>query len=479
MTVALQEPVFGAETEALVLAAFRRTAASVPAYRALLDEHDVRAEQVTGLESFTRLCPILSKSNTFDRFPLDRLSVGGAFGDIGDVLTSSGHGGRFSFGVITRAEMSTNAALIDRAFDDAFGVKARKTLAINCLPMGVGFSSECMTVATTSVREDMAVALVEKFGRYYQQIVLCGDPLFMKRFVDYARDRGVDWSRYRVNVIIGEEIFGERFREYLAASLGLHPDRPSQGYVMSSFGVGELGLHLAYETPATIAVRRAARAHPAFARDLLGAGVGDDTFLPMIFTFNPGRTFLEVVAPDDDGYGRMTTTMLDPAATLPLLRYQAGDVIRLLDRTQVLAAARRHDVTLEADLPAALLALRGREKEALPNGSHVGFYKDALYADPRMARLLTGACRTIFSDGGFTMHVQLAPSQVPLGGLEQSILDAIPPSRRPARLALWPYGRFPFGMSLDYERKFTYFVDGEPEPDAADFAGRTDGPNLA
>jgi phenylacetate-CoA ligase len=477
MTIALQAPAFGTETEALVLAAFRRAAASVPAYRTLLDEHDIRAAQVTSLASFSRLCPLLSKRNTFDRFALDRLSVGGALTDVGDVLTSSGHGGRFSFGVITRAEMSANAGLIDRAFDDAFGVKTRKTLAINCLPMGVGFSSECMTVATISVREDMAVALVEAFGRYYEQIVLCGDPMFMKRFVDYARDRGVDWSRYRVNVIIGEEIFGEQFRDYLAASLGLHPDRPSQGYIMSSFGVGELGLHLAYETPATIALRRAARAHPAFARELLGAGVGDETCLPMIFTFNPGRTFLEVIAPDGDGYGRMTTTLLDPAATLPLLRYQAGDVIRLLDRTQVMAAARRHDVTLEADLPAALLALRGREKEALPNGSHVGFYKDALYADPRMARLLTGACRTIFSDGGFTLHVQLAPQQVPLGAVEESILHAIPPSRRPARLVLWPYARFPFGMSLDYERKFTYFVDGEREPDAADVTGGTAGPN--
>ena len=72
----------------------------------------------------------------------------------------------------------------------------------------------------------MAVALVETFGHYFEQIVLCGDPMFLKRLTDYARDRGVDWSRYRVNVIIGEEIFGERFREYLAASLGLHPDRP-------------------------------------------------------------------------------------------------------------------------------------------------------------------------------------------------------------------------------------------------------------
>ena len=38
--------------------------------------------------------------------------------------------------------------------------------------MGVIFSSDRMTVATTSVREDMAVALVEKFGHHYDQIVL-------------------------------------------------------------------------------------------------------------------------------------------------------------------------------------------------------------------------------------------------------------------------------------------------------------------
>ena len=75
-----------------------------------------------------------------------------------------------------------------------------------------------------------------------------------------------------MNVIIGEEIFGEHFRGYLAACLGLNVDRPDQGYIMSSFGVGELGLHLCYETPATIGLRRASfrqsgvRARPARCR---------------------------------------------------------------------------------------------------------------------------------------------------------------------------------------------------------------------
>jgi phenylacetate-CoA ligase len=472
MTVAPQGSVFGAETAALVLAEFQRVAADVPAYRTLLEEQGVRVEQVTSLEAFSRLCPLLSKDNTFDRFTLDRLSVGGALTDVADVLTSSGHGGRFSFGVISRAQVSANAGHIDRAFDEAFGVKTRKTLTINCLPMGVGFSSECMTVATTSVREDMAVALVEAFGHHFEQIVLCGDPLFMKRFADYASDRGVDWSRYRVNVIIGEEIFGERFREYLAASLGLQPDRPSLGYIMSSFGVGELGLHLAYETPASIGLRRAARAHPAFACEVFGGRSGDETSLPMVFAFDPSRTFLEVVEPDSDGYGLMTATMLGAGRSVPLPRYQTGDVIRLLDHAQVTEAARRHDVTLDANLPLALLALRGRVREALPNGSHVGFYKDVLYADRGTARLLTGACRTIFSDGQFTLHVQLAPLQVPLPAVDESILRAMPLPLRPSRLVLWPYARFPFGMSLDYERKFTYFVDGEQEPDEAGLSGR-------
>ena len=130
---------FAPTTEDRVLSEFRRAAADVPAYRALLDEEGVRASDVRDLASFSRLCPLLSKKNTFDRFPLDELSVGGQLLAVADVLTSSGHGGRFSFGVITRKEASAAAQFIDQAFDDAFCVNARKTLAINCLPMGVGF----------------------------------------------------------------------------------------------------------------------------------------------------------------------------------------------------------------------------------------------------------------------------------------------------------------------------------------------------
>lgn len=404
-----------------LLGEFHRAAEHVPAYRTLLAEAHVRAIDVRDVWAFSALCPVLSKANTFDRFPLASLCAGGEPRDVAEVLTSSGHGGRFSFGVISRAEAASSGAFVDAALDPPYQVRTRKTLAINCLPMGVVVSSQCMTVATTSVREDMAVALVKTFGAGYEQIVLIGDPLFMKRLLDHAAEQAVDWRQHRVNAIVGEETFGEHFRRYVETSLG--------GQVLSSFGVAELGLHLCFETAETVAF---ARSRPASA---------PGSWPPMILSFNPERTYIEIVNPDAHGYGRLTISMLDPNRQIPMLRYQTGDVARLLDGDRI--------------------ALRGRAREALPNGAQVGLYKDALYANPELARRLTGATRLLFSGGRFTMHVQLVKGQQAAPVFERGLLGEIPADVRPSRVVLWPYAQFPFGMGLDYERKFSYFVPEE------------------
>ena len=62
------------------------------------------------------------------------------------------------------------------------------------------------------------------------------------------------------------------------------------------------------------------------------------------------------------------------------------------------------------------------------------------------------------------MHVQLVRSVQPSPALEQELLREIPGDVRPSRLTLWEYAQFPFGMSLDYERKFQHYVPGEVEP---------------
>ena len=52
----------------------------------------------------------------------------------------------------------------------------------------------------------------------------------------------------------------------------------------------------------------------------------------------------------------------------------------------------------------------------------------------------------------------------PEPAVEQIFLRQLPVPARPIRLVLWPYARFPFGMCLDYERKFSHYVPGETNP---------------
>ena len=426
----------------------------VPAYRLLLTEAGVDPAAIVDAASYSARCPILTKANTFDRFSIEQLCVPGMMADLADVLTSSGYGGRFSFGLSTRQQHAETAGLLDCAFDDAFQVKTRKTLAINCLPMGVTFSSHVMTVATTSVREDMAVALMKSFGSHYEQIMIVSDPLFVRRLLDHADEQGLDWGQFRVVMMLGEEIFGESFRTYVAGRLGLDVDRADTGRIVSSFGVGELGLHLCYETPATIALRRAALRCPTLAEGLFGESGG----APAILAYNTQRTLIESIDCDSSGYGWLTISMLDDSLPVPLPRYQTGDMVRLIDPKSVAAHLQRSGLSLPGDLPDALLVLRGRGKDRLPDGTHVADYKDALYVHSEVADRLTGAFRLSATSEGPRMHVQLARGAVTDDAFERRLKAALRIGTADVAVIVSSYAAFPYGMGLDYERKFAYYA---------------------
>jgi phenylacetate-CoA ligase len=447
------DPVAGAA----LLDTFQAVVARMPWYRTLLAEAGVSPHEIASAEDIVRRCPRLSKQNTFERFRLQDLAAGTPLPALASVLTSSGHGGRFSFGLATRGQDAAAAEAIDHALDAAFAVRTRPTLAVNCLPMGVTFASRCMTVATTSVREDMALALIEAFGPAYAQVLLVADPLFLKRLTDVAARQGFDWHRHRMQVVVGEEVFGEHFRTCMAQHLGLALDDPEGGWLMSSMGVGELGLHLCYETRATVALRRRLATHAGCAQALLGpASALQGT--PMCFTYDTRRIHVEVDRPDPDGFGRLLVSMLDPDLPVPLLRYETGDVGRLVAPRAVQALLDAHGLEGAHDLPSPLLLLRGRARERLPNGAHVGVYKDAIYADASVARHLTGAVRLTADGSALTMHVQLVPDAAPPPNLRAVVDAALPEAARPAAVEVWPYAAFPFGMTLDYERKFVSWL---------------------
>ena len=149
---------------------------------------------------------------------------------------------------------------------------------------------------------------------------------------------------------------------------------------MSSFGVGELGLHLLFETPATIALRRAVAADPA---SPASSGVRDGVRspVPMFFSHHPSRTFLEIVDPDPGGLRPSDDLDARPGAANPAAALSAGGSRAPPAGRSRRRRAARSRLAGAADLPPVLVALEGRERERLPDGSHVAVYKDALYAD--------------------------------------------------------------------------------------------------
>lgn len=443
-------------SERRVLRAFHRAAVHVPAYRQILAEAGVHPKQITSLGAFSSLCPVLDKEATFARFSMGEFCRAGALDQLSGVLTSSGSGSRFAFGLTTRTQTKRTADAIDLGLQYAFQVDDRKTLLINCLPMGVRFTSNAVTIAETSVREDMATALIEGFGEHYEQIILVGDPLFMKRLTDFAERRGVDWGQHRVHLILGEETFGENYREFLAGRLGLDLENNRGGMIASSMGVGELGLNLFFETRDTVALRRLAHRDPASFRQLtcFDPEAGP---LPMLFVYNPLRTYVEVTDPDQDGYGKLTVSLLEPGAAVPLLRYQTGDVARLPSPGEIANLASRAGIA--SGLPGSLVMVKGRAADQLADGTHVAQYKDALYADGAIAAELSGAFRVTDEAGGArTVHVQRRadPDATPNDVLQQRLAQLLPGERVRQRVRVFPYSEFPFGMTLDYERKFAY-----------------------
>lgn len=447
-----------ASGERKLLGAFRRAARCSPAYRQLLAEAGVVPETIQTPGDFRERCPVLDKPATFGRFAVGELLADDInVDDLASVLTSSGHGGGgFALGLSTRAQLKDAAFTIDLGLDLAFDIDRRRTLLVNCLPMGVTFQSDTVCVANVSVREDMACAIVKQAGDLFEQIVLCGDPLFLKKLCDYSQDIGLDWRRYRLNAIIGEETFTESFRDYLGGVLGIDPDQPDAGLIGSSMGVGELGLNLFNETRETVALRRACTSDPALRERLLGTAANGMP-VPTFMVYNPMRTHIEILDPDEEHIGDLVVTMLDPAIPIPLIRYRTGDRARFVT-PEALANAIAPEFR-PPTLP--VIALQGRSKDLLPWGGHVDDFKDVLYRHPEVARQLSGAHRIEGDAQQVCWRVQAnrgAGTELSelAGRLAGGLANRLPGI--PVTVQCLAYDDFPYGRTVDYERKFVYWV---------------------
>ena len=431
-----------------------KTAQQSEAYCTLLQEkgHDPKAlTAATAWHDF----PVLTKKNTFERFTLSQLSRPHTCTDLADVLTSSGRSGR-SFGFKLTSRQAHDAAWfdIDLGLQDIFKVDQLDTLLVNCLPMGVVFPSHAVTVANVSVREDMACALLRDIGPRFQQTLLCTDPLFIQRILDEASTIGLDWAALNTSVIMGEEVLVEAQRDYLAERMGIDLEDDQHRLIGSSYGVGELGINLLFETRETIKIRRAIRRLPDVAHLLMRTNVNPAP--PGVFCFNPLRCHVEVVNPDSSGFGELCITLLDPDALIGLPRYATGDMGRIVSRGDACRAAELTE-THSPWLP--LVVLCGRIKDRPAGMPSVENIKTILYTNRAIAKELTGAFRLSANTQGRTQLTVQARSEKAaldpeLNAQLRLLLHRFCPL--PLHLDIVSPEKFPYRPILDFERKFAY-----------------------
>jgi phenylacetate-CoA ligase len=431
-----------------------KTAQQSEAYRTLLQEkgHDPKAlTAATAWHDF----PVLTKKNTFERFTLSQLSRPHACTDLADVLTSSGRSGRsFGFKLTSRQAHDSAWFDIDLGLQDIFKVDQLDTLLVNCLPMGVVFPSRAVTVANVSVREDMACALLRDIGPRFQQTLLCTDPLFIQRLLDEGSTMGLDWTALNTSVILGEEVLVEAQRDYIAERMGIDLDNDPHRLIGSSYGVGELGLNLLFETRETIKIRRAARRLPDVAHLLMRTHANPAP--PGVFCFNPLRCYVEVVDPDANGFGELCITLLDADALIALPRYATGDLGRIISQSDACQAAELANTPCPW-LP--LVVLCGRIKDRPTGLPSVESIKTILYTNRSVAQELTGAFRvTRNAQGQVQVTVQArsekAARDPELNAQLRLLLHRYCPL--PLHLEIVPPEMFPHRPVLDFERKFIY-----------------------
>lgn len=319
------------------LALFHDAAASVPAYAAFLKEHGVEAEAVREVADLARV-PMLDKDNYQRRYPLPQLCRGGRLDGCDMVAVSSGSSGTPTVWPRSVLDERAVAARFEQVFHDSFRADERRTLAVVCFALGswVGgmYTVACcrhlaakgypITVVTPGNNIDEILRVLPELGPHADQVVLLGYPPFIKNVIDTGLARGVDWTPYRIKVVMAGEVFSEQWRDLVGGRAGLSEPLLDSASLYGTADAGVLGT----ETPLSIAVRRFLARTPQAARELFG-----EDRLPTLVQYDPAGRYFET----HEG-----TLLFTADGTVPLVRYHIADEGGLLGHDEMLAFCARH-----------------------------------------------------------------------------------------------------------------------------------------
>lgn len=432
-----------------IINAFKRAAQNIPAYKKILSEKGLQHERVKTLEDFSHMVPVLYKRDLFKDCSSEDLCMPGSIKSLASAIVTSGTSGAFAYKIITKRELDLEKKMIDRAFNMFFNAGKLKTAVINVNPMGVSFTSN-YPVIPTSVRSDIAWHVIKSFSAKLDQILVVGDPNFMKKLIEEGRQIGFHGAAEKLKFIMGGDWSSLSYFEYLKGAINAqNPDN-----LFNTFGTTEIGLNVGMADKSLQAVRKFIQTNKKVQKDIFGMELKT---APALFFFDPRRTYIEKINRDLPFSELAFTTLSD--LSMPFIRYSSGDYGTLLNGKTINTILKNNGITgLDFTLPLPILAITGRISNQVKSGEFTltaEDVKEMLYSSVEVAQNITGNFRLSPTETSFKIEVQLARGVKPIT-MQGLIKKSVETLGKSILIKTFEYHKFPYNMVLDYESKWAY-----------------------
>lgn len=324
---------------------FDKAARSVPAYKRLLTQKNLRAGNVRSWDDFVAKVPTVTKKDYLRKHELSSLMCEDSLKtEFLEYSTSSGSTG-VPFYYPRFSNLSRGYGKVLEAFINLR--PAESTLVIVCFGMGVwiggvhtyealvdiGKHRKGLSVIAPGVSKSEIYRAVTELGKSYDQIILAGYPPFIKDVVDDLNGMGAFTKPGKFRFFFAAEVFTEEFRDYvtrIAKCTSVFTD------TMNIYGTSDIGA-MARETPLAILIRRLVGSNVELRKELFGSEK-----MPTLAQYDPHDYVFENIK---------GTVHVTAPNVLPFVRFSLGDRGGAFSYDEVVAlfASKGIDIKKEAE----------------------------------------------------------------------------------------------------------------------------------
>jgi phenylacetate-CoA ligase len=175
-----------------------------------------------------------------------------------------------------------------------------------------------VSIITPGINKGEIFHALKNLAPQFDQTIFAGYPPFVKDILDEAPALGINLKRLNMRLLFAAESFSETFRNYVAKAVGI-----KNVYLdtLNVYGTADIGT-MAYETPASILIRRMALGN----KKIFDALFSDSRRTPTLTQYNPMFTSFEAQG---------SNILLTGDNTIPLIRYAIGDRGGVLNFRQI------------------------------------------------------------------------------------------------------------------------------------------------